>query len=115
MSPLAIFRSLIRFSAWVHPIVQKWRKDREKNRTEGASHLKVGNNAEAEKSLLLAMEEAEKRRTTNKYRFEVCMDLAEAQRRLCKYGAALENIERANKLVPSRASDCLQLRAQIEI
>src|SRR5260370_34158644 len=77
-SPTRLFRLGIRFAVWVEPYVKEWHRRRHHNRVQGQQHLASGNWTEAEKHFSLALEE---RRHAAKERFDLLLDLEQAQRR----------------------------------
>lgn len=99
MSPVSIFKKLIRLAAWATPHIQRWYREYNVNRTEGERHLKAGNYSEAEKYLLLAAADAEQRHSARGRRIEIQLQLAEALRKQGKlaeaYETAMEAAEQA--------------------
>ena len=80
MTPVSIFKRLIRLAAWATPHIQRWYREYNVNRSEGERHLAVGNFAEAEKYLVLASADAQRRRSSIERRVEIQLQLAEARR-----------------------------------
>ncbi len=62
MNLIGILRRLMRVAAWLHPHVQAWNHNRQRNRREADRHTQAGNFGEAEKSLRLVLAEAKSRR-----------------------------------------------------
>ena len=102
MSPVSIFKKLIRLAAWATPHIQRWHREYNVNRTEGERHLKAGNFSEAEKYLLLAYDDAERRRSGVGRRVELLLQLAEARRKQGRLDDALATAEEAGEEAKSK-------------
>jgi tetratricopeptide (TPR) repeat protein len=110
--------TMINISMWSWPHIAKWLKEKNKYALEGEKQLHAGNYKEAEAALLMAVDDAELRRRRPLKRAELLSSLAEAQRRLGKFGEAEATAVQAMALVadgeaPSRAAQCLDLLAGI--
>jgi tetratricopeptide (TPR) repeat protein len=90
---------LMNLCMWSWPIVAKWKKQRNAQYAAGEKHLQVGNYAEAEQKLAVALAEAQSRNRPPLKRAEILRNLAEAQRRQRKFPPAEQSIRQAMALV----------------
>jgi tetratricopeptide (TPR) repeat protein len=79
VSLFRVVRISIKVFDWAKPRVEEWHRRRHFNRNEGEFHFKKGNFAEAEKFLVLAVDEGEKRKNPLKARLPVMLHLAESR------------------------------------
>ena len=90
---------LMNLCMWTLPLVQKWKKQRDANSLEGERQLGVGNYAEAERSLVLAVADTQRQKASPAKRAAILMNLAEAQRKQVRLGPSEESILQAMVLV----------------
>jgi tetratricopeptide (TPR) repeat protein len=111
MSVVRLFKYGVRFAAWVTPHIQRWQQERQVNQTESERHIKARNYPEAEKSLILHLEEAHGRRYAAKRKLNIWLDLADVQRHQGKQAEAELSFASALKLIESNKidSDCKAL------
>ena len=113
MSPIGILRRLIRVAAWLHPHIQAWNKNRTKNRRDADAHRQAHNYGEAEKSLLLVLEEAIKRKQANWKIGGIRLELASVQLELGKFDEADTNAKEALAAFGRPATPYLDVQARI--
>src|SRR3954470_17634340 len=107
---LSLTIGLMNACMWMLPIYERWKKKRDSHLLTGQSQLRVGNFAQAEQSLVLALAAAEEQHASEKKRAGILMSMAEAQRKQSKMGPAEQSIRLAMALV--RAADlapCLEI------
>src|SRR5881296_1448043 len=90
---------MINVALWSWPRIDKALKKKNAHSLEGEKQLQAGNYKEAEAALLLAVADAETRRRSSLKRAELLCRLAEAQRRLAKFGEAEATLLQAMELV----------------
>jgi tetratricopeptide (TPR) repeat protein len=111
------FRWSMQLAAWGTPRIGKWSLERNLSRVEGERHLKARNWPEAEKCLIEAVADADRRRhSVQKIHFR--LQLSEAQRKQGKLAeaeqtvrAALEHTARISN--PSGYVQCLDALAEV--
>jgi tetratricopeptide (TPR) repeat protein len=111
------FRWSVRVAALATPHISAWSLERSLNRSEGERNLKARNYADAEKFLMLAVEEADvSRHTVRRVHFR--LELAEAQRRQGKFAEAEQTVRDALEMTarvsnPSGYLQCLDALAEV--
>lgn len=116
ISVLRLFRLGTRVAAWATPYVQEWHRNRHMNRTEGERNLAARNYSEAEKHLVLAIAEAERRRYSIPKKNALELQLAEAQRGQGKLDEAARTAQAAFDRAsgqPVLQAKCLETLAEI--
>ena len=87
---------------WGWELFNKWNKRRNQLADQGERELQVGNYSEAEKSLALAVTEANSSGFSAGKRATILRNLAEAQRKQSKFAEAERTIQQAITLLPDR-------------
>ena len=105
---------------WGWELFNKWNTRRNQLAVQGERELQVGNYSEAEKSLALALTEANSSGFSAGKRAAILRNLAEAQRKQSKFAEAEQTIQQAITLLPDRSgqdgsqcADYLDLLADI--
>jgi tetratricopeptide (TPR) repeat protein len=120
MNPFSLMRYGVRITAWLWPRIQEARQRRAMNRTLAEQNYNNKNYAEAEKYLLLAVEEADKRRSPEKQRLHLLFLLASARRKQSKFlesrqtiGVIMQRLRASNSTVSTQYAQCLELLASM--
>src|SRR5438132_1312146 len=92
MALTSFVRISIRVAAWVTPRFKEWKRRRHLNRNEGEAAFQKGNFSEAEKYLVVAAAEGEKRKQPLKTRLPILFQLAESRQKQKKFLEARQTI-----------------------